>query len=97
MKQEYLTFVRQFKDLKEGTQDLFIKNLAPGRGKYDTKYVRAEISRHPQKMVDADILHIRSESGTLLPQPWGIKIVEEIGESVPGQPWEDVFKAMANL
>lgn len=96
MKQEYLTFVRQFKDLSEGTQKLFIKDLTPGPRKYDTKYVRAEISRHAEKMKIGDILRIRSESGVLLPQPWGIKILEELPEFVPGHPWEDVFKATRN-
>jgi hypothetical protein len=94
MKKEYQTFVRQFKDLKEGRQELFIKDLTSGPQKYDTKHVLAEISSHPEKMTDGDILRIRSESGILLPQVWGIKILKELPESVPGQPWGDVFKAM---
>ena len=93
MKREYQTFVRQFKDLKEGKQKLFIKDLTPGPRKYDTKYVRAEISGDPEKMKNGDILRIRSESGALPTQPWRIKILEELSESIPGQPWEDVFKA----
>jgi hypothetical protein len=96
MKREYQTFVRQFRDLKEGKQELFIKDLTVGPRKYDTKHVLAEVSRNPERMSDGDILRIRSESGTLLPQPWGIKILKELPESVPGQPWEDVFKAMRN-
>jgi len=96
MKKEYLTFVRQFKDLKEGMQKLFVKDLTPGPRKYDTKYVKAEIFSDPEKMNNGDILRIRSESGVLLPQPWGIKVLEELTESVPGQPWQDVFKAMEN-
>jgi hypothetical protein len=93
MAREYVTFVRQFRDLKEGKRELFIKDLTPGPRKYDTKHVFAEISRHPERKRDGDILRIRSESGTLLPQAWGIKILEELPESVTGQPWEDVFKA----
>lgn len=93
-RREYLTFVRQFRDLREGTQNLFIKDLTSGPRKYDTKYVRAEISRDSEKMKNGDILRIRSESGVLLPQPWGIKILEELSESVPGHPWEDIFKAI---
>lgn len=96
MKKEYLTFVRQFKDLKEGIRKVFIKDLTPGPRKYDTKYVRAEISRDPEKMRSGDILRIRSESGILHTHIWGIKILEELPESVPGRPWEDVFKATAN-
>jgi hypothetical protein len=94
MKQEYLIFVRQFQDIKEGIQKLFIKDLTPGPRKYDTKYVKAEISSNCGRMSDGDILRIRSESGILLPQPWEIKILEELLESVPGKPWEDVFKAI---
>ncbi len=94
MKREYLTFVRQFKDLREGKLELFIKDLTPGPRKYDTKHVLAEISSYPERMPDGDILRIRSESGILHTRPWGIKILEELPESVPGQPWEDVFKAI---
>lgn len=94
MKREYQTFIRQFKDFKEGTQKLFVKDLTPGPRKYDTKYVKAKLCRNLKKMKKGDILRIRSESGILLPEPWGIKILEELTESVPGQPWEDVFKAM---
>jgi hypothetical protein len=94
MKKEYQTFVRQFKDLKEGRQELFIKDLTPGPQKYDTKHVLAEVSRTPEKMTDGDLLRIRSESGILLAQVWGIKILKELPESVPGQPWEDVFKVI---
>lgn len=97
MKREHLTFIRQFKDLKEGTQKLFIKDLTPGPRKYDTKYVNAEISSDPEKMRNGDILRIRSESGILLPQPWGIKILEELSESVTGEPWQDLFRTMENL
>jgi hypothetical protein len=94
MKREYQTFVRQFKDLKEGRQDLFIKDLSSGPRKYDTKHVLAELSSRPESMEDADILLVRSESGILLGHPWGIKILKELPESVTGQPWQDVFKAM---
>jgi len=95
MKKEYQTFVRQYKDLNEGTQKLFVKDLTPGPRKYDTKYVKAKLCRNLKKMKNGDILRIRSESGILLPEPWGIQILAELPESVPGQPWEDVFKAMA--
>lgn len=94
MKKEYQTFVRQFKDLKESRQELFIKDLTPGPRKYDTKHVLAEVSSTPEKMTDGALLRIRSESGILFPQVWGIKILKELPECVPGHPWEDVFKAM---
>lgn len=94
MKREYQTFVRQFKDLKQGKQELFIKDLTSGPRKYDTKHVLAEISSRPESLPDGDVLRIRSESGVLLPEPWAIKILKELSESIAGQPWEDVFKAI---
>ncbi len=94
MKREYQTFVRQFKDLKEGKQELFIKDLTPGPRKYDTKHVLAEISSNPEKLPDGDILRIRSESGSILPKPWAIRILQELSESIPGKPWEDVYRAL---
>jgi hypothetical protein len=97
MEKEYLTFVRQFKDLREGKQNLFVKDLTPGPRKYDTKYVEAVISPDPEKIKNGDILQIRSESGILHTQTWGIKILEELPESVPGHPWDDVFKAIGRM
>lgn len=94
MKKEYQTFVRQFRDIKEGTQNLFIKDLTPGPRKYDTRYVKAKVYRNLKKMKDGDILRIRSESGILLPDAWGIKILQELPESVPGRPWGDVYQAI---
>jgi len=97
MKKEYLTFVRQFKDLREGKQNLFVKDLTPGPRKYDTKYVDALVSPDPEKIKNGGILQIRSESGILHTQTWGIKILEELPESVPGHPWDDVFTAIGKM
>ena len=96
MKKKYLTFVRQFRDLREGKQEIFIKDLSPGPRKYDTKHVFVEISSDPDRMSGGDILRIRSESGILHTHTWGIKIIKELPESLPGKPWEDVFKAIGN-
>lgn len=97
MKREYQAFVREFKDLKEGRQKLFIKDLTPGPEKYDTKFVLAELFNDPKAIPDGQILRIRSESGKFLPQPWGIKVLEELPEFVPGKPWEDVFEVLKEL
>lgn len=97
MKREYVTFVRRIADLREGQQTLFIKDLTPGPRKYDTKLVRSEISRHPDKIPNSDILWVRSETGYLHTQSWSIKILEELSPYVPGQPWQDVFTALKNL
>lgn len=97
MKREYVTFVRRLRDLSEGQATLFIKDLAPGPRKYDTKLVRAELSRQPDKLPDGDVLRIRSETGYLHSESWTIKILEEMPPYVPGQPWQDLFAAMKQL
>ena len=97
MKREYVTFVRRLADLSPGKATLFIKDLTPGPRKYDTKLVRAELSRNADKLPDGDLLRIRSETGYLHPEPWAIKILEELPPYVPGQPWQDLFAAMRQL
>jgi hypothetical protein len=97
MKKEYVTFVRRMRDLNEGKEILFIKDLTPGSRKYDTRLVRADLSRQPDKLPDGDVLWIRSETGRLQPQPWAIKVLEELPPYVPGQPWQDLFVAMRQL
>lgn len=94
MPKEYLTFVRQYSDLTEGEREIFIKDLTPGPRKYDTRRVRAKITRTPQALADADLLWVRSETGVLDEKPWGIKIIEELSPYVSGRPWSDVFAAM---
>ena len=97
MKREYVTFVRRLADLSAGKATLFIKDLTPGPRKYDTKLVRVELSRNADKLPDGDLLRIRSETGYLHPEPWAIKILEELPPYVPGQPWQDLFAAMRQL
>ncbi len=88
---EWQTFVRKFEDLKEGDGELFIKDLTPGPKKYDTKHVKAKLSRSKGSLTEAEILRVRSESGILHPEPWYMKIIEELPEWVPGKPWENVL------
>ncbi len=94
MSQEFVTFVRRLSQLKEGKQILFIKDLTPGPRKYDTKLVRAELSKTSSALADGHTLWVRSETGYRYPQPWTIKILEELPPYVSGQPWQDVFAAM---
>lgn len=92
MRKEYVTFVRTFSDLSEGERELFIKDLTPGKRKYDTKHVRARISPDAGKY--EDLLYLRSENGTLASSPWSLSIVEELPYYVEGPPWGDLFTAM---
>lgn len=97
MAKEWQTFVGKFSDMREGELKLFIKDLTPGPRKYDTKFVRAIVKKSKNSLPDGDILYIRSESGLRAPEPWYIKILEELPEWVPGKPWEDVFKAIEKI
>ena len=97
MKSEYVTYVRKKADLKEGAQMIFIKDLAPGRRKYDTKLVRAEVREDPAQLPDGDILWVRSETGYLHPEPWSITVSEVLPPHLPGQPWQDMFAALRGL
>jgi hypothetical protein len=97
MKREYVTFVRKISDLAEGKRTLFIKDLTAGPRKYDTRLVRAELARRSEEGPDDNVLWIRSETGYLHPQPWTIRILEELPPHVPGQPWQDVFASLKQL
>ncbi len=80
-KKEYLTFVGKLEDLLQGEDiELLVKDLAPGRRKYDAHYVRALVSNDPQELPEADVLWIRGWVGVLYPKPWAIRITRNIGE-----------------
>jgi len=46
---------------------------------YETRVVKAVIDKSSKKLPGADLLRVRWQRGMLLPELWGIKIVEEIG------------------
>lgn len=94
MANEWQTFVKKFDDMQEGEFELFIKNLTPGPRKYDTKRVRAKVAKSKTSLTGGDILWIRSESGLKAPDPWYIEILDELSESIPGRPWENVLDLM---
>jgi hypothetical protein len=48
--------------------------------------VKAVVSKSREKLPDGDVLRVRSWTGVLYPKPWVIKIVEEVGEVIPGIP-----------
>ncbi len=81
MRREYDTFVETLQTLPQGQEvELTIRDLAPGRRKYDAKCVRAVVSASPDQLPEGDVLWIRFNTGALHPQPWAIKIVKELGE-----------------
>ncbi|MBI4330471.1 MAG: phenylphosphate carboxylase subunit gamma [Chloroflexi bacterium] len=79
MAKQYLTFVERLDNLPEGKEvELLVKDLTPGRQKYDARFVRAIISRQPQP--GGDTLVVRGLVGLPYPGDRGIRIVKEVGE-----------------
>ncbi len=94
MPKEYVTYVRQVGDLRDGELELFIRDLTPGPRKYDARHVRARISSSADVLPDADTLWVRSETGVMHPRPWAMNILEELPPYVRAKPWTDVFAAL---
>ena len=88
MVKEYEVFVRSIEEeLIEGQETgLTIKDLTRGPRKYENRVVKAIVSSSPGKLPGSDLLRVRSWTGRLYPEPWAIKIVEELGEVLAGVP-----------
>jgi hypothetical protein len=90
MSKEYVAFVDNPNDLPMGQEiELSIRDLTPGRQKYDGHNVRAIIADSPDKLPGSDVLWFRSLVGILYPKPWAIKIIAELDEFIPKRPYSD--------
>ena len=95
---EYLAHVKHLTDLEEGkTLVLTIRDLNPGKEKYLARVARVKVSRSPEALKSWDTLWAHSVVGFKDQQPWGVKIVEELGATVPGQPYTDIYAALAKM
>ena len=84
MSNEYDTFVEKLGDLREKEEvELTIRDLNPGRHKYESRYVRAILANSIDQLPGRDVLWIRFTMGFLHPKPWAIKIAAELGEYQP--------------
>ena len=57
---------------------------------YETKAVKAVVSRSPEKLPGADILRVRWQRGQLLPQLYAIRIIEDqglVGDNLGLEKW----------
>lgn len=89
MPKEYQTFVSTPEILKEGQEMILaIKDLTPGIRKYDNRFVRAILHKDLKHSPGTDVLWLRTLTGRKLPTPWAINIVEELGDSVKGTPYD---------
>jgi hypothetical protein len=85
MAKEYLAYITEFgigsqQDLEEGKElELVVKDLTPGKYKYESRFVKARVGR-PETLPGSDALKVRFAHGTLCPRTYAIKITEELGE-----------------
>ena len=96
---EYMAHVKHLKTLEEGKKIvLTLRDLQPGvHTKYLARVVRVEVSRKPEALANWDKLHAFSVVGFEDPLPWGVKVIEELGLTVPGKPYDDIYPALAKL
>ncbi|MBI4287944.1 MAG: phenylphosphate carboxylase subunit gamma [Chloroflexi bacterium] len=74
---EYDTFVKSLDELPQGKDvDLYLRDLSPGRYKYIVRHVRGVVSGRATP--GGDTLWLRFHTGYRHPQPWSIKITEEL-------------------
>ncbi|MDP2645435.1 MAG: phenylphosphate carboxylase subunit gamma [Desulfobacterales bacterium] len=91
-KKEYLAWVDSLDRLPENKEiQLTIRDLTPGRHKYEARNVKAILSRDSEKWPDGDILRFRSPVGILLSEAWAIKITAQLQEYLPGTPYKEVL------
>lgn len=95
MKKEFLTFVSDLSELVEDKEvTIAIRDLSPGPRKYDCKIVKAILTSSPDKLPEGDVLWIRSWTGVLHHEPWTIKIVAELDETLPGHPHDETLSQL---
>ncbi|MBI2831873.1 MAG: phenylphosphate carboxylase subunit gamma [Chloroflexi bacterium] len=80
---EYELFlIKDFSELKEGVETIVnVRDLAT----VETRQVKAILSSKPGELPGGDTLWIRWQRGQKHPQPWAIKIIQDIsslGEAV---------------
>ena len=93
--QTWETFVRRPGDLKEGLEmPMVLRDLTPGRGKYQMRHVVVLLRRDPVE--SEDLLRVRTVVGVLLPETWGVRIVRELPVELPGRPYHDFYDALRN-
>jgi len=94
-KQTWETFVRRPGDLKEAIEmPMVLRDLTPGKRKYQMRHVVAAVSRKPGDMASMDILHVRTVVGVLLNETWGVSILKDLPVELPGRPYHDFYEAL---
>lgn len=90
------TFLRRPGDLKEGEERaMVLRDLRPGKKKYQMRHVVAVVSRKADEMASMDRLRVRTVVGVLLPETWGVRIIRDLPVELPGRPYHDFYEALA--
>ena len=93
--QVWETFIRSPEELQQRAEvSLIIRDLTPGRRKYQLRHVVALVSRQPPVPSQGATLWVRTTVGVQLDQPWTIKILRELPIELPGQPYRNVYDAL---
>ncbi len=81
---EYDTYIAgDFKDMVEDVETVtVIRDLTPGKKKYNSMYAKVRISKDPKKY--ADTVWIRLGRGQLVPTPCSIQVIEFVNVIPPG-------------
>ena len=80
----YETFIlANLSELKDGQEQILEIRDAET---YVPKVVKAIVSSSPQKLPGADTLRVRWRRGQLVPQPWAIKIAQDLGSPADQEP-----------
>jgi hypothetical protein len=97
MSKEWVIFVSRMEDLADDRESvLTIRDLSPGPRKYNAKVVRARVSSMPENIPDGEVLWVRSWIGHLHPEPWAIRIIEEVGDYIPGIPHGETLSVIGD-
>ena len=71
-----------------------LRDLRPGKKKYQMRHVIAVVSRKPEDMGSMDTLRVRTVVGVLLSETWGIRILKDLPTELPGRPYHDFYEAL---
>ena len=96
---EYLAHFKHLSDLQEGkTLVVTLRDLNPHhRKKYLARVARVQVSRSPEALEKWDKLWALSVVGRKDLKPWGVKVVEELGATVPGKPYDFIYDVFAKM
>jgi hypothetical protein len=92
------TFVRRPGDLKEGVETpMVLRDLSPGRKKYQMRHVVGVVCRQTPEMAALDQLRVRTVVGVLLSEAYAIKILRDLPIELPGKPYHDFYEALRRV